>query len=192
MATVTPARPIGEPAFDEPAPLSEGRWSSRNISVHWFIVGLLGLQIITQNWMSVFYERSEAGLPPGGWATFMGYAHMVVGTSIFGLMLIRMYDLWKVGRPDHDPREPTWSVWLASANHWAFYAILLAMPVAGALAYFLKIDWLGTIHGWAGIVLAALVVLHITGAFVSHGVFKAVTLKRKMPGQGKVPADVKA
>ena len=192
MATVTPARPIADPAFDEPAPLAEGRWTARNISIHWTIVGLLGLQIITQNWMSVFYNRSEADVPPGGWATFMGYAHMVIGTSIFVLMLIRVYDLAKAGRPDHDPREPSWAVWLATANHWAFYAILLAMPVAGALAYFLKIDWLGEIHGWAGVALAALVVLHIAGAFVSHGVFKAVTLKRKMPGQGRIPEDVRA
>ena len=191
MATVTPARPVSAPAFDDPAPLAEGRWSSRNIAIHWTIVGLLGLQIVTQNWMEVFVERAEAGVPPGGWATFMGYAHMVIGTSIFVLMLIRIYDLVKVGRPDHDPREPSWAVWLATANHWAFYAILLAMPPAGALAYLLGNDFLGEIHGWAGVALVALVILHITGAFVSHGAFKAVTLKRKMPGQGAVPADAR-
>lgn len=167
---------------DKPA-----RWTSTNILIHWTIAGLLVVQAVTQLGIEAFANLSRVDVPPGNAATALGIGHMIVGSAIFVLTVWRLADLHRHGRPPHPPREPKWSTWLATANHWAFYAILLAMPPAGALAYFLGIAWLGEIHGWAGVALLALVVLHVAGALSHHYWFKTSALKRKMPGNGRVP-----
>ena len=169
---------------DKPA-----RWTATNIAIHWTIVGLLGLQIVTQLWMPVLYEASKTDFPPGGMAVFFGYAHMVIGTIILLLMLYRFWDLFKFGRPPHPPGEPGWSKALATVNHWAFYGLLVAIPLGGMIAYFLKLDSVAEIHGWAAVALAALVVLHIAGAFAHQLWFKTSVLKRKMPGAGEATRD---
>lgn len=169
---------------DKPA-----RWTATNIVIHWTIVGLLGLQIITQLWMPTLYEASKLDVALGGVPVFFGYAHMIIGTIILLLMAYRFYDLAKFGRPPHPSSEPTWSKVLATVNHWAFYGLLVAIPLGGMVAYFLKLDWVGEIHGWAATALAALVVLHIAGAFAHQLWFKTSVLKRKMPGAGEATRD---
>lgn len=163
------------------------RWTATNLIIHWTIAGLLLVQAVTQLGIERFANWSQAGVPPGNMSTALGVGHMVVGSLIFALMVWRIADLVRHGRPPHPPREPKWSTWLATANHWAFYALLLAMPPAGAAAYFLGLEELGEIHGWAGRALAVLVVLHIAGAIAHHVWFKTSVLKRKMPGNGRVP-----
>ena len=177
-ATPTPeqdAHGSGQPA----------RWTATNIAIHWTIVGLLGLQVVTQLWMPVLYQASKLDVAPGGYAVLFGYAHMVIGTAILLLMIYRFYDLAKFGRPPHPPGEPGWSKALATANHWAFYGLLVAIPLGGMAAYFLGSDLAAELHGWAALVLAALVVLHIAGAFAHQFWFKTSVLKRKMPGAGE-------
>ena len=168
-------------------PSKPARWTSTNILIHWTIVGLLACQAVTQLGISEFHRGTEAGVPPGAAASALGIAHMIVGSAIFLLMVWRMADLQRHGRPPHPPGEPGWSKALATANHWAFYGILLAMPIAGALAFFLDLNWLGEIHGWAGVLLVPLIALHIAGALAHKYWFKTSALQRKLRGSGYVP-----
>ena len=168
-------------------PAKPARWTSLNILIHWTIVVLLAIQAITQLGISEFYRGMEAGVPPGNEVASLGIAHMIVGSAIFLLMIWRLVDLHRHGRPPHPPGEPGWSKALSTANHWAFYVILTAMPVAGALAFFLDLPWLGEIHGWAGVLLLPLVALHVAGALAHKYWFKTSALKRKLPGNDYVP-----
>ena len=165
------------------------RWTATNIAIHWTIVGLLGLQIVTQLWMPTYYQASKLDAPAGGMAAFFGIAHMVIGTAILLLMVLRFYDLAKHGRPPHPPGEPGWSKALATVNHWAFYGLLVAIPLGGMAAILFGLDWVGELHGWAALALAALVVLHIAGAIAHQVWFKTSVLKRKMPGAGEAVRD---
>ena len=169
---------------DQPA-----RWTSTNIMIHWAIVALLAMQAVTQLGMGAFYRSMQEGVPAGGGPAALGIAHMIVGASIFVLMIWRLVDLQRYGRPPHPPGEPHWSTVLSTANHWAFYAILLGMPVAGALAFFLGIGWLAELHEISAYVLVVLIVLHLAGAVAHQVWFKTSALKRKMPGNGRAPAD---
>ena len=169
---------------DKPA-----RWTSTNIAIHWTIVGLLALQIITQNWIGELRGAKELDVVPTGMSSFFGIAHMVIGTLVLLLMIYRFWDLYKFGRPPHPPGEPKWSEWLATANHWAFYALLVAIPLGGMIAWFFDSDIVGWAHGTAAKVLAVLVVVHILGAVAHQVWFKTSVLKRKMPGAGEATRD---
>lgn len=169
---------------DKPA-----RWTSTNIAIHWTIVGLLALQLITQNWIGGLYGATKEGAVPTGMQSLFGYSHMIVGTLILLLMIYRFWDLYKFGSPPHPPAEPGWSKILATANHWAFYALLVGIPLGGLVVWFFQIDWIASAHEIAAKVLAALVVLHVAGAIAHQVWFKTSVLKRKMPGAGEATRD---
>ena len=183
MSATPPPEPDAA-GSDQPA-----RWTATNIVIHWTIVGLLGLQVVTQLWMPTLYQASKLDLPPTGMAAFFGYAHMTIGTIILLLMAWRFWDLYRYGRPPHPPGEPGWSKALATVNHWAFYGLLVAIPLGGIVAWFFGLDLVAELHGWAAVALAALVMLHIAGAFAHQIWFKTSVLKRKMPGAGEATRD---
>ena len=55
---------------------------------------------------------------------------------------------------------------LGRINHWAFYAVLLVMPVLGAIAWFGGSEAAGALHGLLAWVLVLLIVLHVGGAIL--------------------------
>lgn len=164
------------------------RWTGLNITLHWAIVGLLVVQYIGGQWMGeAFRATLVPGNPMGAGLGVVTVFHMVIGATIGILAVARFYDARKWGRPAHFTAEPGWARGLAAVSHYALYALLVGMPIAGLVAYWGGLEWLADLHNIAGKALLAVIALHITGALVSQYYFKADVLKRIMPGRGRFP-----
>lgn len=59
--------------------------------------------------------------------------HVTIGISVLILTLVRI--AWRIGHkpPPLSPHTPRWEALAAKATHWAFYGLMLAMPLTGWL-----------------------------------------------------------
>ena len=147
-------------------------------TLHWLIVGLVSIQFFTELASpGVFAGVTEDGLT--AW-------HLAVGPTILLLMLVRL--AWRLTHPPPPPpRDLPPSLRLISrATHWAFYALLLVLPILGwvaasgfgarpsilgliplpAIAAKSKSfgEFWGGVHGFVAWVVLALIALHVAGA----------------------------
>ncbi len=154
-------------------------------ALHWLIVGLVLIQYFTKLASPAsFAGVSEAGL--NAW-------HLAVGPTILLLMLVRLG--WRLThRPPPSPADLAPALRLLSrATHWAFYALLIVLPVLGWLSAsgygvpatllgLVKLPALtgagkgigeawGDLHGSVAWVVLALIGLHVAGA-IYHGLAK--------------------
>lgn len=161
------------------------RWTRLNISLHWTIVGLLIAQFIDSEWMNPLFDASLDGTAVSASTTLLGYAHMTGGGLILLAIAVRLWDRVAHGRPVPSDDEPNWAKGLARSTHSILYALLFAMPVAGALAWFTGSETIATAHGWAWTALMVAAGLHVTGALTNHFWYGNDVLRRMMPGQGR-------
>jgi cytochrome b561 len=92
--------------------------------------------------------------------------HIVAGTLILGLTAWRLGLRLSRGAPSAPPEEPGLAQMAAHAAHWAFYALLLALPLSGLLAWFLPSRTLGELHDLGQTVLLWLIGLHVAAVLV--------------------------
>lgn len=85
-----------------------------------------------------------------------------------------------------------WMTRLASAVHWMFYALLIAMPLSGLLAYYRIFEAARDVHVLCKWVLVGLLILHVGAAFAHlfyyrDGVWERMVQwrRRQPPGQGR-------
>ena len=157
---------------------------------HWLVVILLLLQYGTK-------------LVPAAWASedTLNAWHLAIGPTILALMLLRL--LWRLThRPPPPPADlPAGLRGLSRANHWAFYILLIVLPVLGwvsasgfgATPYLLGVvplpalvsknedfaEVVGHAHGVVALLLLAAVALHVTGALY-HAAVKRDGVVRRM------------
>ena len=154
--------------------------------IHWSMMLLVIAQLALGN-------RIEEMAP--GLANLWLYGlHKTIGFAILALVIVRIG--WHLASPPPKPLGPRDAVfWTARAVHWAFYALLLAIPLSGwAGSSATGIDvmiadrwtvpplveasqaaeafWFA-VHGILAKALFGLIVLHMLGA-----------LKREMDGDG--------
>ena len=146
-------------------------------TLHWVIVALVAVQYFTKLAAPTTFGMTEDGL--NAW-------HVAVGPTILLLMLVRF--AWRLThRPPPPPHDlaPALRL-LARATHWAFYALLIAIPILGWIAasgYGVR-PWLfgliplpaladqnkslgesvGAVHGTLAWALLAVIALHVCGA----------------------------
>jgi cytochrome b561 len=112
--------------------MSELREYTRTARVlHWLMALLLALQ-----WLSGEYEDAFGGL---SW-------HLSLGLTVLALALLRLG--WRVlhPAPAFAAAMPAWEALAARALQWAWYAVMLALPLSGLLARQLRgksTDWFG-------------------------------------------------
>ena len=169
----------------------EGFYHPAQIVAHWTIVFLLLFQFMTGGGMERAFDAAEEGealLRLDGTA----WVHGMIGT---GILLVMLYRLWlrthyHVPPPPSD--EPQLIQYVSRGTHWAFYALLIGMPIFGLLAVFTGSGLLASLHGLASKLLFLLVILHFAGAmwhaFKRDGVVKRV-LRQDPAGQYDVPTD---
>jgi len=126
--------------------------------------------------------------------------HESFGITILLVTLFRLFWRWRHPPPPITPPLPGWMQAAATANHRAFYALLLVQPVIGLLntnAWGFPLTAFGlvpipspigrnealaptlsTIHDTIGLVLAGLVALHAGAALWHHLIRRDDTLRR--------------
>lgn len=129
--------------------------------------------------------------------------HKSIGMTVLALMLLRL--VWRAfNRPPSLPAGMAgWERKAARVTHWALYALLLTIPLAGwawssAAGYGAEFFGLvevpdfvpqserletifHAVHEWAGITLAVLVGVHVLAALRHHFVLGDPVLRRMLP-----------
>lgn len=163
---------------------------------HWLIVVLIVVQVsLALVLPSILPATAEDSLT--AW-------HLSVGSTILLVMLLRL--AWRLTHPPPPPPadlSPPLQL-LSRATHWAFYAILVVLPLLGwtaASAYGATVrlfgliplpalvapdkpfaESVGDVHGTVALVLLALIALHIAGALYHAFVKRDRVIHRMLPG----------
>lgn len=112
------------------------RYTAVAIVLHWAIAAAIAFNIFLGWWM---HEAIET--PASAARAFIGYqTHKSVGLTVLLLSLIRLG--WRIANPPPPlpARMPGWEKRAAKATHWAFYALMIALPLTG---------WLYVSAGWS-------------------------------------------
>ena len=116
--------------------MSIQRYTSVAIVLHWAIAFALLFNIVLGFWMHITAEHGGANQ-----AVFEAFQlHKSVGLTVLALSLARL--AWRfTHRPPPLPEGmPGWERFAAKATHWAFYALMIALPLSG---------WLYVSAGWS-------------------------------------------
>lgn len=146
------------------------------IALHWCIATLVIFQLVFGESMVKATEAAEDGEQIGGTDALLATAHYWVGLSILALVILRLGVRLKLGAPVLAERNPSLA-FLAKALHWAFYALLVIVPVTGLLAVYANSE-IGEIHQLAKPVFIVLIVGHATAAVFHQFILGDGTLKR--------------
>ena len=160
----------------------QARYSAVARWLHWIIALLIIWNVVS----GIGHEA----LPRDARAAVMGL-HISSGITVLVLSIIRL--AWRLGhRPPPLPMGMTpWQAGLAHGVHWAFYALMLLLPLSGWIMISsapFPITWLGLFalpkfavtredaisgiagegHEILGLLMLALVVLHVGAALWHH------------------------
>jgi cytochrome b561 len=154
-------------------------YSSLQITYHWSIVVLVVTNWLVGHGMEEVYQKREAGEYFSQWGP--AFVHIALGMAILGTMIARL--ITRIQRPVEtagDTKHHIMKV-LAWINHWAFYAVLISMPILGALAWFLAWNWAAALHSFLAWLLPFLILVHVGGAVV-HLVLGENVFRRMLRG----------
>lgn len=154
------------------------RYSSTQLALHWLVALLVLFQFLFNDSMSRAYETGvrTGELAPGEGGVV---PHAAVGISILLAMGGRLWLRVARGVPPAPSSEPRWMQIASRGNHWAFYAVLIAMPPFGLLALVTLNPLFGRIHAALAAILLALILLHVAGALL-HWVRPGSDAHRRM------------
>ena len=146
--------------------------------MHWTVAVLVLLQLILGCCIGVLaadpQNRSllHALLP----------VHLVMGTVIFALMVIRWQMRRRLGAPKPPVGTPPDAAILANISHHGFYVLLLIMPIIGWLAFGstgAAASLFRGIHGGLALTLAGVICAHLAGV-AYHTLIRRDDLVRRM------------
>jgi cytochrome b561 len=118
------------------SPEAQQRYTAFAIVLHWAIAIAILLMIPLGWWMG---DRIEEGVVTDG--VFQAFQfHKSIGLTILALSLVRLG--WRLANPPPPlpPHMPAWERAIAKATHWAFYFLMIALPLTG---------WLFVSAGWS-------------------------------------------
>jgi len=151
--------------------------------LHWLMAVLIFFNLLFPDGMNAWRRLVRHGQTPTPADISSANIHAYAGIAILLLAIVRLglrlvYDV--PPRPDD---QPAFLHHIASATHFLLYALIFAMPLSGVAAYYLGIDRAAFVHaGPIKILLWAVIVLHIFGAFAQHFFFKSDVLRRMTIG----------
>lgn len=130
--------------------------------------------------------------------------HFMLGLTVLALVIVRIIARLLNRRPPITPEPPVWQAALAKVTHFALYAFMLAMPIAGwvilsaagkVIPFFgLELPALigpskalagqvKELHEAFGTIGYFLIGLHAVAALFHHYIVKDDTLRRMLPGR---------
>ncbi len=139
-------------------------YAAHQIGYHWAVVVLVVVNWLLGQGMEQVYEAREEGAAISNWGP--AFMHIAIGVSILIVMLMRLGA--RIKRPVQTSPETKYPILalLGRINHWAFYVVLITMPLLGALAWFFDVEWAGDLHSLLSWILVALILLHVGGALL--------------------------
>ena len=144
--------------------------------LHWAVVALIALQWLVFDGMGrPFHDSMEAGAP--AWSA-VPVIHLALGLAVLGLALARLWLRRRHGAPAAPAEEPELFRTASNWAHGAIYALLLAMPLTGLLAWFGRVGAAAGLHEILMNLLLALVFVHVAAVAVHQVVWKTDLMAR--------------
>jgi len=156
-------------------------YSRLQIALHWMVFALIAQQYLFKDAMSAAWDRIASGLEVGFDPLVL--AHVAAGALVLVFAVWRLALRARRGVPPAIEGSKVQAV-LARFAHAGLYALMVLMPVSGALAWFGGVDAAAQGHNLMKIVLLALVALHIVGALYHQFILRDGTLARMRRAQG--------
>ncbi len=144
--------------------------------LHWLVVILLALQYFVFDGMGrPFRTAIETGIAP---YDLTPVVHIGIGFAVLLLALWRIGLRLSHGAPEAPAAEPPLFAKAAKWAHAAIYALLIGLPIGGAVAWFAGLKQFGEVHEVATNILLAIVILHVAAALVHHFWWRTDVLRR--------------
>lgn len=181
-------------------------YSKTQITLHWAVAILIGLQFMFAEGMSEAFEAVEHGgaveteygeneyehshddeegavraadTAGFGAALTPGAAvHIGIGAAVFALALWRLGLRRSHGAPSPPLEDPAWQRHVARSVHYGLYVLLLALPVAGAVGWFAGSEAAAEFHEVLGTIMLGVIGLHVLGALYGEFVQSTGVLGR--------------
>jgi cytochrome b561 len=153
-------------------------YSSIQIALHWTIAALVLFQLLFGESMVAATDAAETGEALAGKDAALATAHYWVGVAVLVLVAVRLAVRVRSGGATIAESNLVLA-WLAKATHWAFYALLVIVPVSGLLTVYVNPD-IGEFHQLAKPVFIVLIALHAGAALFHHFVLRDGTLQRML------------
>lgn len=157
-----------------PSPKS---YSKTQIALHWSIAALVIFQILAHDDIQHLWRQRMNGVIPN---EFTPHPHALIGIVILVLVVWRLWLRFTRGTPALPDKEHPALRFIASATHFLFYALLVLMPISGALAWFGGFAQPASVHSLMEKILIPLIALHVAAALAQHFWFKTDVLKRML------------
>lgn len=155
---------------------SKDGYSGLQIGLHWATAALIvGNYFISEGMEDAFDAKMEGGAFGGLVPTW----HVWAGLTLLALVLLRLILRLTTGAPAQAQTGP--AALAASAVHWVLYAMMVAVPVLGASAWFLGIDEAADLHVLVMNAMMLLILAHTAVAIFHHFVLRDGLLKRMSP-----------
>ena len=153
-------------------------YSATQIALHWVIAALVVAQVVLHEGMHAAYGERQGGPVATGTEWLMAELHIVGGIAVFLLALLRVVLRLRRGAPPPPEEERAALRFAARAVHFLFYAVILLMPLTGALAWFGGVGASAAVHRAGMLLILVLLLLHIAGALYHHFVLKTDVMRR--------------
>ena len=150
-------------------------YSGLQIGLHWLIAMLITANYFISGGMPEAFDAMMAGRPVTGLVP--GF-HVIVGTMILGLVVLRLVIRLVQGAPVDHGKAGSLSARLAKLGHLALYVLMLVVPAFGAIAWYGKTESTAELHVLTMNVMMILALGHAAVALLHHYVFKDGTLIR--------------
>lgn len=173
------------------------RYGSISIGLHWLMLVILIAVYACINLTDLYPKGSEPREALKTW-------HFMLGLTALLLVALRLVNRLAGGSPAVSPPLPLWQQRLASAIHFALYALMIAMPILGWLllsAAGKPVPFFGAqlpallaenkelaeqvkeVHETIGTIGYFLIGAHALAALFHHYVTRDNTLLRMLPGK---------
>lgn len=157
-------------------------YSRAQIALHWATAVLVLISFVSHEGMKdawrAFLRATGETMGPGAWL------HVVSGLAILALAVWRLGLGISNGAPSAPQGSSALMARAASAVHWGLYAVLLTLPLTGAVAWFGGIRDLGEVHEALFNLGLALVAIHVAAALWHHFVLRDGLIARMIRPAG--------
>jgi len=153
-------------------------YSRAQITLHWVVMALVALQYLLHEGIADAYEIAEETGQYALSAPVIG--HIIGGALILLLACWRLILRHDRGTPPPPEGEPEAFRKIGHLAHLALYALLIALPVTGALAWGGRIEAAGEAHEVLKTLLLVLILAHLGAVGMHQLVWKTGILRRMM------------
>jgi cytochrome b561 len=155
-------------------------YSLAQIVLHWVIAALVVFQLVFGEEIADAYRAYRQGTTPDADQLFQSDIHVYIGLAVLALAVVRLALRVIHGAPTLPPGQSRLQTAIAHLAHGILYVAIFAMPVSGAVAWYLDVPLAGEVHELAKPVIIVTVLVHAAGALLQHFVKKTDVLTRML------------